>query len=160
MPRCAVQKPRIAFRRGPEAITLVVPDNPAGLPAGVYKVSAQFTNSSGAVIGATNSLPMPLAPAILSSPAPAITANSTGTLVTLSCKPQVLTSQSATLILGSSSVQASPFTAATAALSFQFRTTLASGSYLARLRIDGVESPVNVDWTAIPPVFKGPFISV
>ena len=143
------------------AITFVVPDEPATLPAGVYSLTILFT-SGGAVVGSTNSLPMPLAPAILASPVPTGTANASGTLVSLSCKPQALPNQSVTLILGSTSAAATEFEAATAALSFQF-PTLASGSYLARLRVDGVESPVGVNWTPTPPgppVFTGPFVKI
>jgi hypothetical protein len=141
------------------AVTFVVPDQPTSLPAGVYTLTLLFTNASGAVIGTTNSLPMPLAPAILTTPTPTGTANSSGTLVSLSCKPQALPNQSVSLILGSSSVPATAFEAATAALTFQF-PTLAAGSYLARLRIDGVESPIAVNWTATPPTFTGPFVTI
>lgn len=141
------------------AITFVVPDQPTTLPAGSYTVSLLFTNATGAVLGSTNSLPLPLAPSILTTPAPTATANSSGTLVTLSCKPQVLPNQSVSLILGSTSAPAAQFEAATAALTFQF-PTLASGSYLARLRVDGVESPINVNWSATPPAFEGPFVTV
>lgn len=141
------------------AITFVVPDQPASLPAGSYTLSILFTNSTGAVLASTNTLPMPIAPSILASPAPSAATNTAGTLISLSCKPQVLPNQSVALILGSSSAPATPFTAATAALTFQF-SALTSGQYLARLRVDGVESPISVNWTATPPVFKGPFVTV
>jgi hypothetical protein len=141
------------------AVTFVVPDQPAGVPAGVYTVALLFANSTGAVASSTNTLPMPLAPEILTAPAATATANTAGTLVALSCKPQVLPNQSVSLILGSNSAAAVPFTAATAALTFQF-PKLASGSYLARLRVDGVESPIQVNWTATPPVFTGPFVTI
>ncbi len=141
------------------AITFVVPDQPASLPAGVYSLSLLFTNATGAVVSSTNSVPFPLAPSILATPAPAGTANSSGTLVSLSCKPQALPNQTVSLILGSTSAPAVQFEAATAALTFQF-PTLASGSYLARLRVDGVESPLSVNWTATPPVFEGPFVTI
>ncbi len=144
------------------AITFVVPDQPTSLPAGIYNLTVLVADPSGQV-SSTNSLPMPLAPVILTTPAPTATTtttgNSPGTVVSLSCKPQVLPNQSVTLIVGSTSVSASPFEASTAALTFQF-PVLSSGSYLARLRVDVVETPINVDWTATPPVFKGPFVTI
>jgi hypothetical protein len=140
------------------AITFAVPDQPANLPAGAYDLTVLVKDSTGAV-GSTNSLPMPLAPLILTSPAPGATSSTSGTLVSLSCKPQVQPSQSVTLILGSTQASATAFEAATAVLTFQFGT-IASGSYLARLRVDGVESPMSIDWTASPPVFNGPFITL
>jgi hypothetical protein len=140
------------------ALTFVVPDDPVNLPAGVYSVTVLFT-SDNTVVGSTNSLPLGLAPSILSSPAPTPTTNASGTLVSLSCKPQARPNQNVTLILGSTSAAATQFESATAALTFQF-PALTSSSYLARLRIDGVESPVDVNWKATPPVFTGPFVTI
>ncbi|MBV8629755.1 MAG: DUF4255 domain-containing protein [Silvibacterium sp.] len=140
------------------ALAFVVPDDAVNLPAGVYNLTVLFISGS-TVVNSTNSLPIGLAPSILSSPAPAATSNASGTLVTLTCKPQVRPNQTVTLILGSQSAQATQFESATAVLSFQF-PALASGSYLARLRVDGVESPVGVNWKATPPAFTGPFITI
>jgi hypothetical protein len=157
--RLGIQWPPFALSTVTDsAVSFVVPDVPASLPAGVYTLTVLFTSGT-TIIGSTNSLPFALAPSILSSPAPTGTANTSGTLVALSCKPQALPNQSVTLILGSNSIPASAFEAATAALTFQF-PTLAAGSYLARLRVDGVESPVSVNWTATPPVFTGPFVTI
>jgi hypothetical protein len=140
------------------SVSFTVPDVPASVPAGVYSLSLLFV-SSGAQVQSTNSLPMPVAPSILTTPAPAATANSSGTLVTLSCKPQVLPNQNVSLSVGSNSVPAVAFESPTASLSFQF-PTIAAGSYLLRLRVDGVESPVSVNWSATPPAFTGPFLTV
>ena len=97
-----------------------------------------------------------LAPKITALPAPV--PNAGGMLFTVDCDPQVLPQQSVTLALGPFSANAQPFEIATAAPTFQFPTL--SGKFLARLRVDGVESPVDVDWTAKPPVFKNPYITV
>ena len=86
-------------------------------------------------------------------------ANASGTLVTLSCDPQALPNQSVSLAMGGTAAPARTFDAPTASLSFQF-PTLPAGSYLARLRVDGVDSPVAVNWAATPPTFAGPFIPV
>ena len=141
------------------SINFKVPEDPTKLPAGVYALSVLFTNGSGQVIQSTNSLPMALAPRILAAPPPTVVANTQGTLVTLHCDPQTLPNQSAYLALGSTSVPAQTFDLLTPVLSFQF-PKLTPGSYLARLRVDGVDSPVSVDFAANPPVFKGPFITV
>jgi hypothetical protein len=67
--------------------------------------------------------------------------------------------QTVSLALGTMSVPAQPFTAPASALTFQF-PLLASGQYLARLRVDGVESSVAVNFNVTPPVFTGPFLTI
>jgi hypothetical protein len=160
-PRLGIQYPLFA----PSAVTdnsisFTVPNDPANLPAGVYNLSVLFTNSGGTVLQSSNIIAMAIAPTILATPAPTAVANSGGTLVTLSCNPQALSNQSVSLIMGANAVPAQPFAAATAALSFQFTPALAAGSYLARLQVDGVVSPVAVDWSATPPTFTGPMVTV
>jgi len=92
-------------------------------------------------------------------PAPTVVANALGLLVTVNCDPEVLPNQSVTLALGATMVPVQTFDALTPVLTFQF-PTLASGLYIARLRVDGVESPVNVNWSAVPPAFTGPWVTV
>jgi hypothetical protein len=140
------------------SISFTVPTDADKLPAGAYSVAVTFTDTSGA-LQTSNSLPMGIAPAILTTPAPVATTNSLGSLVTLTCNPKVQTTQSVSLALGSSAVPAQALTAATDTLSFQF-PTLAAGPYLARLQVDGAESPVAVNWPATPPVFTGPFVTI
>lgn len=162
-PRLGVELPPFApLTINDRSVTFAAPDQPASIPAGIYQVAVLIADPSGQT-GSTNSLPFPLAPSILSAPAPTATTNNSATppttTVTLSCKPQVLPQQSVTLILGSHMAAANRFETATAALTFVF-PALPSGSYLARLRVDGVESPINVNWNATPPSFQGPFITV
>ena len=76
----------------------------------------------------------------------------------LTCVPDVLPSQNVSLAMGSTSAPALPFETKTNSLSFQFPTL--SGKFLVRLRVDGVDSPIGVDWTATPPVFTGPFVTI
>jgi hypothetical protein len=139
-------------------VTFKVPDDPADFPAGVYNLSLLFL-TSGAVTGTTNIVALPVAPAILPFGAGAAVANAEGTLVTVGCKPQILPNQSVSLALAGPSVSAQLFETPTAAPAFQF-PTLAAGSYLARLQVDGVPSNVTVQWTPLPPVFTGPFLTV
>jgi len=72
----------------------------------------------------------------------------------------VLPNQSVQLIMGGTAVPAHPLTTTASQLSFDFTPALATGSYLARLQVDGVMSPVLVDWTASPPTFLGPMVNV
>jgi hypothetical protein len=112
------------------------------------------------VLQSSNSIALAIAPMILATPAPSAVGNTAGTLVALSCNPQALPNQSVSLIMGASAVPAQPFAAATAGLSFQFTPALAKGPYLARLQVDGVVSPVVVNWSATPPTFTGPMVTV
>jgi hypothetical protein len=141
------------------SIVFTVPNDPANLPAGIYNLTVLFTYGSGQVLQSNNSLPLALAPTILASPAPVVVTNASGTLVTLSCGPHALPNQSVSLALREIAVAAQTFDVPTATLSFQF-PKLSAGSYLARLRVDGVESPIAVNWSATPPTFSGPLVTV
>ena len=132
---------------------------PGNTPAGNYTLSVTVTNGSGVVLQSTLGQPIALAPTIPSPSAATAAANASGTLVTLTANPQVVTGQTVSLAMGGTTAPAQPFTAPTATLSFQF-PALAHGSYLARLRVDGVDSPVTVNWSATPPSFTAPFINV
>jgi hypothetical protein len=72
-----------------------------------------------------------------------VAANAAGFLVTIHCAPEVLPNQSVSLALGPTAVPAQSFDALTPVLSFQF-PPLGVGIYLARLMVDGVESPVSL----------------
>ena len=138
------------------AVSFVVPGN---TPAGIYSLSVTVTNASGVVLQSTATLPVALAPTIPSPSTATSVANASGNLVTLTCSPQVVPGQTVSLALGGETVPAQTFTTPIATLSFQF-PALAAGSYLARLRVDDVDSPVGVNWSATPPSFTGPFITV
>jgi hypothetical protein len=136
-------------------VSFVVPD----IPAGVYSVSLQFLNSAGVVVSATNLLVLPVAPVILPFGPGAAVTNALGTLVTVNCKSEVLPNQSVSLALAGTSIPARVFDAPTTTLTFQF-PALGSGPYLARLQVDGVDSPITVQWTPPPPIFIGPTLNV
>jgi hypothetical protein len=158
--RLGIEYPRFAPSKVADtSISFTVPDDPGKLPAGGYSVWLVFTDASGAVLQSTNSLSMAIAPKILAVPTPTVVHNASGVLVTLSCDPQVLPNQSVSLALGGISVPAQLFKTQTASPSFQF-PALAPGPYLARLSVDGAESPVQVNWAATPPTFTGPMVTV
>ena len=132
---------------------------PANTPAGSYVLSVTVTNGSGVVLQSTAPVSLSLAPTITSPATATAVANASGTLVTITCSPQAAPGQAAYLALGSAQAPSAAITAATSTLSFQF-PTLAHGSYLARLTVDGVTSPIAINFTAKPPQFTGPFITV
>lgn len=140
------------------SLSFKVPTDTSGLPAGVYTLSALGKDGTGKVILSTNTLSMGIAPTV--SGTPTATNNAQGTLVTLNCAPDVRPNQTVSLSLGGISAPAQIFDAQTNSLSFQF-PTLPAGKYLIRLRVDGVDSPIQVDWTAKPqPKFLNPFLTI
>ncbi len=138
------------------SVSFVIPTN---TPAGNYTLSVTVTSAGGVVLQNTLGQAIALAPTIPSPSSATAAANSSGTLITLTCNPQVVPGQIVSLALGGTTVPAQTVSAPTTTLSFQF-STLAHGAYLARLRVDGVDSPVSVNWSATPPSFTGPFITV
>jgi hypothetical protein len=141
------------------SVLFKVPEDPTKLPAGIYNLSMLFTDAGGQVLQSTNAIPFSIAPTIAAAPAPSVVPNAAGLLVTLHCDPEVLPNQAVSLALGGTAVPAVAFDALTPVLSFQF-PPLGAGPYLARLRVDGVDSPVNVNWAAVPPSFTGPWVTV
>jgi type 1 fimbria pilin len=160
--RLGVRPPPIS----PSAITntsleFTVPNDPANFPAGFYDLSAQFLDSTGKVVQNTNSLLLPVAPAVKLATVHAVSnvVNGVpGTLVSLDCNPDVRPMQNVSLILGGAAAPALDFAAVTSALSFQFTPALPSGPQLIRLQVDGVTSLVN--WQASPPAFTGPKVTI
>jgi hypothetical protein len=157
-PRLGIQYPPFA----PDAvtdtsITFKVPVDAINLPAGIYSLWVIFKQGA-AVVQSSNVLPFAVAPTVLPTP-PTVVVNPLGTLVTIHCAPQVLPNQSVSLALSSTAVSAETFDIQTPTPSFQF-PLLASGPYLARLRVDGVDSPVQVNWTPLPPSFAGPTVTI
>jgi hypothetical protein len=130
------------------------PNTPAELAAGVYDLSAQV--SSGA--GNTNSIPFAIAPNIDTwAPGP-IAAGA----VTLSvpCIPFLQPGQEVFLIIGDQQAAADPFATATISPSFTYPSLAKTGGKVpARLRVDGIDSPI-IDTTKIPPAFSGPMVEV
>ena len=120
-------------------IQFVVPVDPTGLPAGVYSLSIQVQPAGVPTPISTNSLPLAVA-AQITSGLPASIAGPSFTLKP-ACSPPVLSSQDVSLVLGTRQVPADPFSNSTSAPTFAFAGVL-PGTYLVRLRVDGIESPV------------------
>ncbi|MFM0336846.1 DUF4255 domain-containing protein [Paraburkholderia fungorum] len=145
-------------------VTFKVPDLPADLPAGAYELSLLVKDSTTQLITqSSRNVPFALAPKILDAPAPIVAANGANTTVTIACKPQIRSNQSAMLLLNGNAVpRQAPDPAnadPTATPSFKF-PRLPAARYLARLRVDGVESPVSIVLQGGNPVFDGPWVQV
>ena len=160
-----------------------IPDHqttyPTGVPPGIYSLAAQFTDSTGTkVLRSTNALPIGLAPT-LPAQAQTATLESDGShTLAVNFTPAVWEGQTVTLSLSSitppvapatlytMTAPAQPFTGkANTSLNFNFVSNLPvgplpAGPLLGRLTVDGVSSPVGVDWTQHPPVFTGPMVTI
>jgi hypothetical protein len=156
-PRLGISYPPFApVSASSDSLTFQVPVN-AAFPAGMYSLSAQLVDTAtSTVLLGTNPIPLPIAATVVG--APTGTNNAAGTLVSISCAPQVVAGQTVSLSLGSYSAPAQAFSTPASSLSFQFPSL--SGTFLVRLRVDGVDSPVQVNWNAKPPAFVNPFVTL
>ena len=136
-----IQHPIIAPAQvGASSVQFQVPNDPTGLPAEVYSLSIQIQPPSLPSPISTNSLPLAVAARITSGmPAsvagPAFTLNPT-------CSPPVLSTQDVSLVVGTLQVAAVPFSNSTSTPTFNFKNVPA-GTYLVRLRVDGIDSPIT-----------------
>lgn len=142
-------------------VRVVLPDEPANLPAGFYTVAVEVGTKEAAhgdtlFTRTTNRLAFAVAPSI-TSPMPVEVARGPEHFVsfTLTCGPQVQAGQRASLMLGDREIPPLPFDAPTDTLdfSFEFDGPVPAESF-ARLRVDGVDS-LLVNRAADPPVFLG-----
>ena len=119
------------------------------MPAGLYQVSARISQSADpAKDRTTNLLALAIAPRIRRTTTAARTAD--GVPVTVRVSPQVWPEQRASLLVGAVEVVAQPHTAKTDTL--QFIVPRPAGTYVVRLRVDGVDSFL-VDYGATPPAY-------
>jgi hypothetical protein len=132
-------------------LSFQVPDVPAQMPCGVCQVNLLFTDASGNVTQQTNALTLGIGLNIAAAPTPAAATSGGGTLITLTCDPQVQTGQRVSLIMGQYMTAAQTFTGPTASLSFQFPSVLPAQTFAARLVVDGVVTPTAQNWSFTPP---------
>lgn len=118
---------------------------PTPLAAGVYLLSVQVRPAGFSTPVSSNSLPLAVAPQITS----ALPASVTGVSFTLNptCSPALLPRQQVSLILGSQEILAVPFQFTTNTPTFNF-ANVAPGTYLVRLRVDGIDS--HITYTPAP----------
>lgn len=145
-------------------VRVVVPDEPANLPAGFYTVAVEVETEEPEHPGitftrTTNRLAFARAP-VITSPMPATEARDGAGRVSMSltCSPRVQPGQRASLLLGGREIHAQPFNVVTDTLDFDFDNPTPADSpaaveSFARLRVDGVDS-LLMDRTVTPPVFR------
>ena len=129
-------------------IQVRIPNFPSTWPAGFYTIAAVIQRA-GEPDRLTNEAALSLAPRITNiTPNPAVHGDIT---YSVTCSPQVLPEQRASLLLGDVEILAEPHPAHTTTLTFQARSVPA-GRHFVRLRIDGVDT-LLVDRSAKPPAF-------
>jgi len=122
----------------------------ADFPVGVYRVGARLVRSGETDPRETNRLAMTLAPHITGLPMLVTRVGGTATF-TVDFHPALRAGQDATLILGQQAFAPEPFTPPVTSLDFVIPDAPV-GDHLARLRVDGIESPI-IDRAATPPAF-------
>lgn len=140
-------------------VSVRIPDSaPQDWASGVMTVSL-LIDKTGEQPRVTNELPFALAPVITSAlPLTAFIDGSGDAEVELTCAPEVLPAQHASLLLSdldARQIAAEPHAAQTDTLTFIIRGASASAEgFFIRLRVDGVDSLLVVDYTAVPPAFN------
>ncbi|MCC2641069.1 MAG: uncharacterized protein K0S45_1482 [Nitrospira sp.] len=122
------------------------------LPVGFYQVAVRVVRPTESDPRTSNQLSLVLGPKITTALPVTIPRDGGGTAtIALGCAPDVRSGQQVSLLLGSAEVSAEPWSSP--ANSFTFVVEQAPvGDHLARLRVDGIESPL-IDRMAKPPVF-------
>ncbi len=121
---------------------------------GVYRVGARVLRPGEIEPRETNRLAMTIAPAITISLPMSVTRVAGTATFTIDFHPAVRTGQRVVLVLGQQEFEPQAFTAPTTSLDFVIpNAPLAPApGLLARLRIDGIDSPI-IDRSVDPPVF-------
>jgi hypothetical protein len=136
---------------GPTEVEVVLPELPEQVPAGLHALSVGVTWPDEAE-RLSNELALPVAPRITSPLPMTVARGADGTAtIALDCSPRVLPSQRAYLLLGDRQLAAAPHPQPTDSLTFVVRGA-EPGSWLARLRVDGVDG-LPIEGDADPPTF-------
>lgn len=136
-----------------QQISVVIPNDPPNFPAGAYMVTVTVTLAGET--RTTNERLVQVAPKI-TTPLPLTVARGSGPgNLRLGCSPDIVEGQRVSLLLGGQEIPADPpDPAAPNASQASFTTENAQpGDYLVRLRVDGVDSNILVDRTALKPSF-------
>jgi len=136
----------------PGGVQFTIPLARAGdFPVGVYQVSVRFTASGAPGAMETNALAFLLAPDIRNLPLSTALSGSGTASFSLDIAPELREGQSVSLFLGDREIPPQSYTPPTASLSFEV-DGLEPGTFLARLRVDGIDSPI-IDRSSTPPQF-------
>jgi Pvc16 N-terminal domain len=129
----------------------LTPAEAGTLAVGVYRVSVRLLRAGETAPRETNRLAMTLAPKMTNLPLSVARDGSGTASFAIDFVPALWTGQSAVLVLGQDEFLPQVMGSPPTSLSFVIPHAPA-GSHLARLRVDGIESPI-VDLSAEPPVF-------
>jgi hypothetical protein len=160
--RFKVEEPLPALPDGGESLIKVsIPTaRAADFPVGVYRVFARVQRSGEPAKRETNQLAMTLAPQITGLPLPSpVVRDGAGTAnFTIDFHPALRDGQTVRLVLGQLEFAPQPFTPPVTTLTFVIPKAPV-GNHLARLRVDGIDSPI-IDRTATPPTFLNQRIEI
>jgi hypothetical protein len=137
-----------------DTITVVIDNDPAKWLAGPYTVAMEVTENQGTPtqkVRVSNEASFLLAPIITAFPGKVAIAGGNAT-IDLACSPQIRPEQQVALYLDDHEVPAEVVIAQTGNLKFIVPNAVA-GSYLVRLRVDGVDSRF-MDRSKPIPVFR------
>ncbi len=140
-------------------VSVVIPNEPANLPAGFYTIAVEVTRPGETFSRTTNRLAFSLAPEITSvMPATVIRDANGDVSLALDSVPEVRLEQRAMLLLGEREIASQPRAAQTDPLTFEFGNPTPADEpdpveHFARLRVDGVDS-LLIDRTGSVPVFR------
>jgi hypothetical protein len=133
-------------------IEFTIPAARAGdFPVGSYDIGVRLVMPGESLARQSNRLGIVIAPDITALPATVNRDGDGNAQISIDFTPELRTGQQVSLLLGTEEILPEPFTAPTSTLDFVARDTEA-GNRLARLRIDGIDSPI-VDRSADPPSF-------
>ena len=127
----------------------------ADFPVGVYRVGARVLRSGEIEPRASNRLALTLAPEITGLPINVVRDGTGSASFTLNFHPALRAGQQVALVLGQQEFAPQAFAAPTSSLDFVIANAPVEPApgHLARLRIDGIDSPI-IDRSAAPPVFR------
>ncbi len=135
-----------------DRMPFVIPEARAGdFPVGVYDITGRVVRPDEMNAHDTNRLACIVAPIITNLPQAVIRDGNGDAHITINFIPALYTGQTATLLLGHREIVSESFVAPTTTLDF-IAENAEVGALLARLRIDGIESPV-ADRSTTPPTF-------
>jgi hypothetical protein len=137
---------------GPGLIQFTIPlAQPNDFPVGAYRVGAQVVRPAETEPRQTNRLALTLAPEMTGLPMNVVRDGAETATFNINFRPALRAGQTVTLVLGTQEFAPQAFVPPTTTLSFVIAHA-PLGQHLARLRIDGIDSPI-IDLSAEPPVF-------
>ncbi len=127
----------------------------ADFPVGIYRVGARMLRPGETDPRETNRLAVTIAPEITGLPINVVRDGAGTASFTLNFHPALRAGQSVALVLGQQEYPPQPFVAPTTSLAFVIADAPVAPppGLLARLRIDGIDSPI-IDHSVAPPVFR------